>query len=186
MNESEFNDLPDSDEERPPHDPDGLDLAAMIAAQTRATPLPPPRGVRKRQRSRPQPVDPDVRSGAGPDARDPQLVGDLLDQLITDRGWTTQVSARLLLERWPDLVGELNAKHSTVEAFHAGEITVRADSTTWATSLRSLAPYVVAEINRRLGDGSVTRVTVVGPATPSWKHGPRSVRDGRGPRDTYG
>ena len=25
-----------------------------------------------------------------------------------------------------------------------------------------------------------------GPHLPTWKHGPRSVRDGRGPRDTYG
>ena len=29
-------------------------------------------------------------------------------------------------------------------------------------------------------------IEVVGPHLPSWKKGPRSVRDGRGPRDTYG
>jgi predicted nucleic acid-binding Zn ribbon protein len=27
---------------------------------------------------------------------------------------------------------------------------------------------------------------VLGPHAPSWRHGTRSVRDGRGPRDTYG
>ena len=32
----------------------------------------------------------------------------------------------------------------------------------------------------------MTRVEIKGPAAPSWKHGRRSVRDGRGPRDTYG
>ena len=34
--------------------------------------------------------------------------------------------------------------------------------------------------------GEEARITILGPAAPSWKHGPRSVRDGRGPRDTYG
>ena len=37
-----------------------------------------------------------------------------------------------------------------------------------------------------LGDGTVTVVEVLGPLAPTWKHGQRRVRDGRGPRDTYG
>ena len=63
---------------------------------------------------------------------------------------------------------------------------VRAESTTWATVLRQLAPQIVAKLNAELGEGSVVRIEVRGPAAPSWKHGIRSVRDGRGPRDTYG
>ncbi|MDN5961949.1 MAG: DciA family protein, partial [Propionibacterium sp.] len=61
----------------------------------------------------------------------------------------------------------------------------RAESSTWASALRLLAPQLVAELNRRLGDGSVIRVDVRGPAAPSWRHGRRTV-NGRGPRDTYG
>ena len=34
--------------------------------------------------------------------------------------------------------------------------------------------------------GTVAVIDVQGPHTPSWKRGRRSVRDGRGPRDTYG
>ena len=167
------------------HDPEGLDLAALIADQTRNSPLPPPRGVSRRPRARPKPASSEW-SGPGPDPRDPQLLGDLFDRMVADRGWSTEVTARTLLQRWPDLVGEVNAAHSRVEAFENGVLTVRCDSTTWATSLRSLAAQLVAELNRRLGDGSVIRVVVVGPQAPSWKHGRRSVRDGRGPRDTYG
>ena len=63
--------------------------------------------------------------------------------------------------------------------------TVRTDATVWATSMRMIAPNLVAELNRRLGQGTVTRVVIEGPSAPSWKHGPRSV-PGRGPRDTYG
>ena len=32
----------------------------------------------------------------------------------------------------------------------------------------------------------MTLIEVLGPHLPSWKKGLRSVRDGRGPRDTYG
>ena len=37
---------------------------------------------------------------------------------------------------------------------------------------------------RRTGDEVLGRV--LGPDAPSWKKGRLSVRDGRGPRDTYG
>ncbi|EBV8528738.1 DUF721 domain-containing protein, partial [Streptococcus agalactiae] len=37
-----------------------------------------------------------------------------------------------------------------------------------------------------LGPGVVTRIEVAGPQAPSWRKGPRTVRGGRGPRDTYG
>ena len=65
-------------------------------------------------------------------------------------------------------------------------LTVRTDSTAWAASLRTLAPQLVAILNEQLGDRTVTRIAVLGPDAPSWKKGRLSVRDGRGPRDTYG
>ena len=49
-----------------------------------------------------------------------------------------------------------------------------------------MAPQLVALLNDHLGDGTVTRVKILGPDAPSWKKGRCSVRDGRGPRDTYG
>jgi predicted nucleic acid-binding Zn ribbon protein len=52
--------------------------------------------------------------------------------------------------------------------------------------MRLLAPNVVRRLNEELGDGTVTVIDVQGPRGPSWKRGLRSVRDGRGPRDTYG
>ena len=72
------------------------------------------------------------------------------------------------------------------EAYADTVLTVRADSTAWATQLRYLAPQLVAMLNEQLGDGTITRIKVLGPDAPSWKKGRRSVRDGRGPRDTYG
>ena len=91
-----------------------------------------------------------------------------------------------LLARCGLLVGASNAAHSSPEGYADTVLTVRADSTAWATQLRYLSPQLVAMLNEQLGDGTVTRIKVLGPDAPSWKKGPRSVRDGRGPRDSYG
>lgn len=162
------------------HDLTGLDLARQVAASIGAG----SKGVRRRRPKRQWPTG-EHRSGARPDDRDPQLLGSAFERLMGERGWSTQVNVHLLLGNWPRLVGPVNADHSAPEAFADGVLTVRAESTTWATQLRLFAPQLVAVLNSELGDGSVTRVVVKGPDAPSWKHGRRSVR-GRGPRDTYG
>ncbi|MGY4719043.1 DUF721 domain-containing protein [Naumannella huperziae] len=167
--------------ELPEHDATGLDLARQIAGGVGAG------GRRRRRRSSEatgRPAGPQL-SGSRPDDRDPQPLGTTMDRLLSDRGWRVRVSVALLLARWPALVGPVNADHSAPESFEDGDLTVRADSTAWASSLRAMAPQVVAKLNAELGDGTVRRILVRGPDAPSWKHGPRSVR-GRGPRDTYG
>ncbi|MFZ2259679.1 MAG: DciA family protein, partial [Luteococcus japonicus] len=130
--------------------------------------------------------DRNARSGSGPDARDPQPLGAALGRVIEERGWQREVNLRHLLDRWDSLVGPANGAHSHPEAYKDTVLTVRCDATVWATQLRMLAPSLVAQLNRQLGQGTVTRINVLGPTAPSWKHGSRSVRDGRGPRDTYG
>ena len=164
------------------HDPTGLNLARTIAGAVsqRAG------GRRRRRYSGPaRRVDPRS-AGAHPDDRDPQLLTSAMDRLIDSQGWSREVSVHTLLGKWPSLVGPDNAAHSTPTGYHDAVLTVRADSTAWATQLRLMAPRIVAKLNEMLGDGTVTRLTILGPDVPSWKHGRRSVRDGRGPRDTYG
>jgi len=165
----------------PAHDPTGLDLARSIADSVGAQQH---RRRRKRAPRRPT-VDP-VRSGARPDDRDPKRLDSALDNLVESKGWSTDLSVRALLTRWPALVGPTNASHSWPESYADTVLTVRTESTVWATSLRTMAPQLVAKLNEQLGDGTVTRVKVLGPQGPSWKKGPLAVRDGRGPRDTYG
>lgn len=166
---------------RPAHDPSGLDLARSIADSVGAR----PRRRAKKRAPRPDRIDP-VRSGARPDERDPKTLGTALENLVDAKGWSTDLSIRALLARWPALVGPTNAAHSWPESYAETVLTVRTESTVWATSLRTMAPQLVAKLNEALGDGTVTRVSVLGPQGPSWKKGRLSVRDGRGPRDTYG
>ena len=160
------------------HDPAGLELAQTVARSLGAQ-------ARRKRRKRPRPVGPQV-SGARADDRDPKLLSDAVERLVESKGWTTEINVHTLLARWGLLVGAATATHSAPEGYADTVLTVRADSTAWATQLRYLAPQLVAMLNEQLGDGTVTRIKVLGPDAPSWKKGPRSVRDGRGPRDTYG
>ena len=161
-----------------PFDPTGLDLARQIAAAAgRSVPNP----VKPKQRKKPQ------RGGRtfGKAKGEPQALGQALEGVIEQRGWGTQVNVHLLLGRWPDLVGEAVAQHSTPEAYRDRVLVVRTSSTAWAAQLRLMAPQILARMNATLGDGTVRRVQILGPEAPSWRHGPRTIK-GRGPRDTYG
>ena len=170
-------DTPPSDQ--PQHDPTGLELAQTVARSLGAQ-------ARRRRRAKSPPyVGPQV-SGARADDRDPKPLSDAVERLVESKGWTTEINVHTLLARWALLVGATNAAHSRPEGYADTVLTVRADSTAWATQLRYLAPRLVAMLNEALGDGTITRIKVLGPDAPSWKKGRRSVRDGLGPRDTYG
>ncbi len=165
------------------HDPTGLELARTVAAQLRgSTNVGPRPGVRRRRRR----GSPAEFSGAHPDERDPAPLGDAVDRLVSDSGWSTEVSVHTVLGRWAQIVGPDVALHCTPDSYANGVVAVTADSTAWATQLTLLAATVVSRLNAELGDGTVTAIRVNGPGRPSWRKGRRSVRDGRGPRDTYG
>jgi predicted nucleic acid-binding Zn ribbon protein len=125
-------------------------------------------------------------SGSFPDERDPQLLDTTVGRLVEDHGWELDLKVHAVFGRWAELVGADVGAHSTPETFADGRLVVRTDSTAWATQLKLLAPTVVRRLNEELGHGTVTVIDVRGPQGPTWKKGPRSVRDGRGPRDTYG
>ncbi|GAB7192157.1 hypothetical protein NUM3379_28660 [Kineococcus sp. NUM-3379] len=127
-----------------------------------------------------------ARSGAWPDARDPQLVGPVLERLVGERGWREPVSVGGVFGRWDTVVGAEVAQHCRPEAFDEGKLVVRAESTAWATQVRLLVPTVLRRLDEELGSGVVTQVLVKGPQSPSWRKGSRSAPGSRGPRDTYG
>lgn len=124
-------------------------------------------------------------SGAGPDDRDPQTFGTLIQRLIAEKGWKEEVSVGGVMGRWADIVGAQVAEHAEPESFVDGVLTVRTSSTAWATQMRLMLPNYQQRINSEIGEGVVAKMVVLGPAAPSWRKGPRSA-PGRGPRDTYG
>lgn len=176
----------DEDPEAPQHPlppPSGIDLARSVLAAARAR----SRDAATRRTASPGPRRRPVgaRSGSGPDDRDPQPLSTTLRRLVADRGWEPDVAMGSVLGRWEAVVGPDLAAHVQPESFTEGVLTLRADSTAWATQVRLLTATIVARVEEATGPGSVARLVVLGPDAPSWRHGARVVK-GRGPRDTYG
>ena len=124
-------------------------------------------------------------SGSGPDDRDPQPFGRVVSRVSMDRGWSSRLTDATVLGRWPQLVGPDVADHCIPVSLRDGELTLQAESTAWATQLRTLQRQLLTRLSAAVGPDVGRRSRVVGPSGPSWRHGPRHVR-GRGPRDTYG
>ena len=162
---------PDSTDE-----PDSLGLAREIADSYRGgTPTGPARR-RRRPKASPRRTKRD----------EPSRLADVLGEMTRERGWDERIQAQRVFTDWAGIVGPEIAEHSHVEAFEDGIVSIRADSTAWAKELKLLAGRVVHRLNDELGHGTVLRIDVKGPQAPSWKKGLRTIRDARGPRDTYG
>lgn len=163
------------------------DAAREALARARAAAASAPAPAR-RPSSSPRPAP---GPAAGTDGRDPQLLGSTVTALLRERGWTESAAVGSLTGRWPEIVGADVAEHVRPETFEQAPdgrglvLVLRADSTAWATSLTYLLPQVRGRVDAELGSGVVRDIRVLGPAAPSWRHGPRSA-GGRGPRDTYG
>ncbi len=166
---------------RSAHDPAGGELARAIARAYRGA----GRKRSGRSSSRRRSVDPTL-SSSHADDRDPQPLQASMSRLVAEHGWSTEIAVHGLFGRWDTIVGTEVAAHCRPERYVDGRLWVRADSTAWATEVRLLAPVVVQRLNDELGEGTVSRIDVAGPQQPSWRHGRFTVRDGRGPRDTYG
>ncbi|HEX2820191.1 MAG TPA: DciA family protein [Streptosporangiaceae bacterium] len=130
-------------------------------------------------------------TGSGAPARgrprreDPQPLLSAIGGLLDTRGWQRQAAMGSVFGRWAEIVGQDLAAHTHPESFADGELAVTADSTAWATQVRLLASVLVRRLNDELGDGSVRRVKVRGPAPPRQRGGWR-VPGSKGPGDTYG
>ena len=175
---------------RPEDDePTVVDAAAAALARARANALAKGLrpGMKPQARRRPVGDASPTTGGRGPrEGRDPRTLGDQLDRLVVDRGWKLDVAVGAVMGRWPEIVGPDIAGHVVPVSFEGEVLTVKADSTAWATQMKLLASTVLARIADEIGTGAVTELRVLGPSGPSWRRGARRSPDSRGPRDTYG
>ena len=126
----------------PDHLPIGDAAEAAAAALSRARAAAKARGLRPglrpRRRSKDVPVSERTKSG-----RDPKPLGEQLDQFVVERGWAVDVAVGAVIGRWPQIVGPEIALHCTPVVFEEGVLTIRADSTAWATQLALSAEVAV-------------------------------------------
>jgi predicted nucleic acid-binding Zn ribbon protein len=159
-----------------PEEPDDLGLARDIADSFRGGTPAEPRRRRRTPRPSPRRAKRD----------EPSRLADVLGEMTRDRGWDERIQAQRVFTDWAGIVGPEIAAHSHVDGFEDGIVSIVADSTAWAKELKLLASRIVHRLNDEIGHGTVLRIEVRGPQAPSWKKGQRTIRDARGPRDTYG
>ena len=117
---------------------------------------------------------------------EPGKLNELLNELVTTKDWRRGLAEGNLFSKWSEIVGADIAANSEPITLLDGRLTIRAASTAWATQLRLLAPDLLKSIQTQAEGALVEELFIIGPTTPSWKRGLRTIRGAKGPRDTYG
>ncbi len=117
---------------------------------------------------------------------DPQPLNSVLEELVTTRDWRQGIAEGSLFTEWADVVGLDVGTHSAPISLVDGLLTVQATSSAWATQLTLMANNLLQTISNSAPGALVEEIVVLPPGAPSWKKGIRTIRNSRGPRDTYG
>jgi predicted nucleic acid-binding Zn ribbon protein len=117
---------------------------------------------------------------------DPQLISDVLNNLIQDREWQSGIAEGNLFANWASIVGAEIAEHTEPIAILEGVLTIRTSSTAWSTQLNLISNDVLASLQASAPGALVEKLSIIGPQGPNWKRGIRTIRGARGPRDTFG
>lgn len=117
---------------------------------------------------------------------EPGKLSEVLDELITTRDWKKGIAEGTLFSNWRKIVGDEVANHCEPITLLEGRLTIRAETTAWATQLRLIQDEILKTLQTHSEGVLVEELAVIGPSAPSWKRGLRSIRGAKGPRDTYG
>jgi len=117
---------------------------------------------------------------------DPQSIQSILSEVIANRNWSQGVAEGSLFSDWKIIVGDEIAEHTTPISLVDGKLTIQSSSTAWSTQMRLMKNDLLKTISTTAPGALVEELIFIGPNTPSWKRGLRSIRGARGPRDTYG
>ena len=116
---------------------------------------------------------------------DPELIGELLSNIIEEREWDSGLAEGNLFITWDKIVGQEIAQHTTPISILDSTLTVQTSSTAWASQLTLVADNLLATIQNDPSGATIQKLGFIGPQGPTWKKGVRSIRNARGPRDTY-
>ena len=119
-------------------------------------------------------------------ATDPTLISDVLTNLIEERDWHLGIAEGTLFTTWKEIVGDDIASHTTPLSLLEGALLIHCSSTAWATQLTAVGLDLLHTIQNAAPSAGVQSLSFVGPHAPSWKRGVRTIKNERGPRDTYG
>ena len=118
------------------------------------------------------------------DASEPQQVGELINQLISQRDWSEGLSEGEVFAKWREVVGDEVSAHCEPVEVKDSKLVIQCDSTAWATQLNLIKNQVLQSVQKTAP--GIKALEILGPNAPSWRRGLRTVQGFQGPRDTYG
>lgn len=116
---------------------------------------------------------------------DPLKLSSILEEIVVKRDWKQGIAEGSLFTEWESVVGAELAAHSTPLTLVDGILTIQTQSTAWATQLNAMKQVLLKTITSSAPGALVESLTILGPNTPNWKKGIRTIKGSRGPRDTY-
>lgn len=118
------------------------------------------------------------------DIGEPKAIGELINQLVTQREWQGGLAEGEIFVRWREVVGNEIANRCEPIEVKDEKLLIKCSSTAWATQL-NLVKLQLLESIQKIAPG-IKALEILGPNTPSWRKGLRTVQGFQGPRDTYG
>jgi predicted nucleic acid-binding Zn ribbon protein len=115
---------------------------------------------------------------------EPVAVGDLISELIKNRDWQNGLAEGEIFVKWEEIVGTEIAKHSDPIEIKNGKLFIKCSSTAWATQLNLVKSELLQSIQKVAP--AIKELELLGPNSPSWRKGLRTIQGAKGPRDTYG
>lgn len=94
-------------------------------------------------------------------------VGDLVEQLLSSRGLTTQLKKYQTWSCWNDVVGPQIARHAQPLRIRDRILEVRVAQPVWMQQLQLLKPKILKQLNERLSEELIEDIYLKrGPVTP--------------------
>ena len=118
------------------------------------------------------------------DATEPKPIGELLNELIQERDWKSGLSEGEIFVKWDEIVGADIAENSEPIEIKEEKLIIKCASTAWATQLNLIKTQLLQSIQNTAP--KINSLEIIGPNSPSWRKGLRTIKGAKGPRDTYG
>ena len=107
-----------------------------------------------------------------------------MNELVQERDWKSGLSEGEVFVKWKGIVGADIAANTEPIEIKEEKLIVKCASTAWATQLNLIKLQLLQSIQTIAPN--INSLEIIGPNSPSWRKGLRTIKGAKGPRDTYG
>lgn len=99
----------------------------------------------------------------GKPGRDPSTLQGVMGVFASRKGWDVPLRIAKLRNNWNQIVGDVNAQHSTVVDYRDGVLVIGTSSPAWATQFKFMVPQLKQVITERVPGLVIQDIVIMGP-----------------------